>query len=372
MVEFLVFAAIASAAVGFMTSETEEPDLDDDSSLPQDSDDLIGNEGSAASLTGDQFSQPDCMDPKSENSVVLPGNKADIIVTNSNPGGSVLWTGYEHHYSRGHSQEDFDLVKGTSEQEKFLVESGSAKIITVGGGDFVDASGMTSGIIISEGGDTILGSEIKESKEMIGIEIQGDGVILGGGAGESIVATGDGAEVSGGGGDDKILSVNGSAVLNGGDGDDYIDGAATVSEYSQDTRAISISNDAHSDKIDGGAGNDRINLSNGDVAKGGAGRDSFVAEFNFNTNFQIIEISDFDPSSESLLLQVQTEDPSEMDDDLFYLRGRIQSGELDGDTYVSIDGVPVLKLVGVIDLDLSGHEDTQCPIKIRHYLDERR
>lgn len=73
----------------------------------------------------------------------------------------------------------------------------------------------------------------------------------------------------------------GNDVLNGGAGDGYIiaDGG-TYAAYNDGSSPIEVVRDLHIDTLNGGAGNDTLNVTNGGILTGGEGADLFVVNQN--------------------------------------------------------------------------------------------
>lgn len=147
-------------------------------------------------------------------------------------------------------------------------------------------------------------------------------VVAGGGDDEVALGLGDDS-ISGGLGQDTLIGGGGFDEISGGYGNDIIntvdDDAATVS----------------GDIVDGGAGNDEINFDQGDAVTGGDGTDSFVREYTVgDVNYSAI--NDFDAAAESIVIQTTV------------ATGPLTYSDAGGDgTFVSIDGVPVMYLVGI-------------------------
>lgn len=95
--------------------------------------------------------------------------------------------------------------------------------------------------------------------------------------------------VRGGAGDDLLLGQGGADDLRGGSGDDFLDGYDDV--------------DDAADTLDGGGGDDRLIVDDGDIATGGKGADAFDA-VNYQSGDAPVRITDFEPGFDTLAATV--------------------------------------------------------------------
>ncbi|WP_299843513.1 hypothetical protein [uncultured Roseovarius sp.] len=192
--------------------------------------------------------------------------------TPGNPGGYVHFNGSD--FTHIDTDKDIATIQGGDGDDHINVESGYADIFTGEGIDTVDASGLEKGIIHANAGDLVLGSDVADS-DAVAIKTEGGAEFRGGAADEQGFATGDGSVLDGGGGDDLLMSDEGSATLTGGDGDDTLISVADKLRFSEATRTTEFGQwvDGSADILDGGDGNDRLEMSNGDIGTGGEGAD---------------------------------------------------------------------------------------------------
>jgi Ca2+-binding RTX toxin-like protein len=145
------------------------------------------------------------------------------------------------------------------------------------------------------------------------------------GTGDDVVDAGDGDDfvenhanpgqsagsdtIKGGAGDDEITVTSGNVLVRGGDDNDEITAGKgkdrLFGEDGNDTIIGGQGNDtiiggAGDDILKGGSGNDRITAGEGlDVLTGGAGRDRFIID---NKGFERIDIADFDHREDKIVL----------------------------------------------------------------------
>ena len=101
-------------------------------------------------------------------------------------------------------------------------------------------------------------------------------------------------ELIGGQGDDTVLSGAGNDTLLGGIGQDSLfGGAGDDIVYGDD--------DTDTDYLNGGQGNDQLQMGENDIASGGSGSDVFY----HTTQFGMAEVTDFDPNVDRIVLSAQ-------------------------------------------------------------------
>jgi len=101
-------------------------------------------------------------------------------------------------------------------------------------------------------------------------------------------------ELIGGQGDDTVLSGAGNDTLLGGIGQDSLfGGAGDDIVYGDD--------DTETDYLNGGQGNDQLQMGENDIASGGSGSDVFY----HTTQFGMAEVTDFDPNVDRIVLSAQ-------------------------------------------------------------------
>lgn len=237
------------------------------------------------------------------------------------------------------------------------VLNGTANIVTGDGADTVDASGMLAGAISAGAGDIVYGSDVitendgQYSTGTLAVTAHG-AQFFGGNANEVAVATGEGAILHGGGGNDQLAAFEGDAELHGGAGNDWLIGNATGEHFDQSSRFSNISyvTNESFDTLNGGDGNDRLLLSNGDVGVGGEGADSFEI-YHSTAHPQIAaHILDFSPSEDALVVYIEGGEPDAPEDLSYDLRERVTLSEFESGTEIVVDGSVVATIDGVTQM----------------------
>ncbi|WP_417744446.1 DUF4114 domain-containing protein [Rosistilla oblonga] len=176
----------------------------------------------------------------------------------------------------------FDAGAG---DDKIEGGAGNDKLSGGDGNDHIDGGAGNDVIDGGKGNDTLVGGDGNDKIE------GGDGNDhIDGGAGADTINGGDGNDkIDGGDGNDRISGGAGDDVIEGGAGNDVIDGnegndTLTGGEGSDTLRGgagndvIDGSDDATRDTLNGDAGDDKIIAGKNDVANGGAGDDVIVAK----------------------------------------------------------------------------------------------
>lgn len=134
------------------------------------------------------------------------------------------------------------------------------------------------------GGDNDVFVAAGRGDDTINLFDSGNDTVYGGG-GNDVIRGGHGdSSLFGGAGNDSIFGGSGSDTLNGGSGDDFLKsggsghghghGHSVVASAGDDSSPSGGSPDGHSTLL-GGAGNDTLVGTQGDVLQGGAGNDEF-------------------------------------------------------------------------------------------------
>lgn len=175
-------------------------------------------------------------------------------------------------------------------------ESGDDSVVTLEE-DITEGSDGDDVIAGDDGVDIILGAE-------------GDDSIRGGGDVDLILGEGGDDFLRGGQGDDAIIGGEGADTLEGASGDDLLDGTGLLDEatmiaslqnpnaYGGVVAVYELRDDTdEGDVIDGGNGNDTINVGTADTVTGGSGEDVFTTGFWIDPDTPA-EVEDFDPDED--------------------------------------------------------------------------
>lgn len=168
--------------------------------------------------------------------------------------------------------------------------------------------------------------------EMIEFAGGSDSDIIGTDRGDLLVGGRGSDVVTGGAGDDYIFGGTGSDILVGGEGSDLIVACANPA----------VGDEADASELYGGEGDDTLIGENDDRFVGGDGIDFFNVFSDDQSSGQVAHISDFDASSESILIEV---------------RDGQMGGELDFDVQKTETGVDVL-VNGISVVFLEGVDQT--------------
>lgn len=202
-------------------------------------------------------------------------------------------------------------IDGTSGDDMLVASSNDLAWFLQGGNDDLTASGGNDYASLGTGNDTAdmgNGNDLVESgsgDDSVAGDAGNDLIYggsgddsLSGGAGNDGISGGDGADaLSGDQGNDILYGDAGQDSITGGAGADQIYGGAgddTLSSFGPHSSAqADMTAIDGADQLFGGAGNDTLILGHGDLATGGAGRDTFDLDLRWADGTQIAQISDY-------------------------------------------------------------------------------
>lgn len=244
--------------------------------------------------------------------------------------------------------------------------------------DAIDASGGNDTVSGGAGADTIDGGLGNDSIDAGA----GDDAVMGG-LGDDYAFGASGSDtLTGDSGDDIVIGGRDADVLSGGAGNDLLDGSAglgrelTAEEFGEFWTNSSLPDDVSevfddqaSDTLDGGLGDDRLVLSNGDIGTGAEGRDTFVIQ---DDNLQAdgaltlegATIADFNPETDQIAVTrlAGTQAPN-----------LSLGSDENGDAQIFADGQLIATLTGVpeSDVDLSNiTQDSFEPLQGQNFNTE--
>jgi Ca2+-binding RTX toxin-like protein len=171
--------------------------------------------------------------------------------------------------------------------------SGDGYQVTGGeGADRIELGDATNIWVEAGAGDTVVGGSGHGY-----IHLTEDAVYQGSASAEQVLMDSSGTADMGAG-DDRVWGGETASRVLGGDGDDRLDGTSKLF-YSGGTASLGdyISHDA--DTLDGGAGNDTIIASHGDVVSLGAGLDRLEVFLEVRQDASPVQITDFNPDADS-------------------------------------------------------------------------
>lgn len=215
------------------------------------------------------------------------------------------------------------LREGNDEDNRIAGTSGH-DILSGEGGDDTLNGGAGEDILIGATGDDTLRGDI-------------DNDFLAGGAGDDFL--------SGGPGDDTLRGYSGNDTLNGGAGNDLLIGVdianrdVEVGDFftgrdASGPLAFETPTEDEANVLNGGDGDDRLLLGEGDTATGGEGRDLFQVGKWVNENAPLI--TDFDASEDILSIVYDDEQPTPT----------ITIERSGGETQVLANGVTLARITG--------------------------
>ena len=270
-----------------------------------------------------------------------------------------------------HSLSDIRADTGGAEDDADLIDM-SALTQTWTVQEYVEPQGWddpgyyrsyeTSGWVTAGDGDTVIGAS---AGAIIHARILGTADYRGG-DGEDIVTIGDhpdvdvaGATILGGAGNDLLRDMDNddnANFLSGGDGDDTLWGNGdhwNVGQPSETDLHAWRTEDAV-DTLDGGAGNDHIRFSDGDLISTGEGADRLTGWIDGSA---VTEISDFVAGEDRMELVVDTGSGGGAPPTPAEFAARFEFVEQDGDTVVNLDGQQVMVLHGTTGATVSVADD---------------
>ncbi|QDS90969.1 Bifunctional hemolysin/adenylate cyclase precursor [Rosistilla ulvae] len=171
---------------------------------------------------------------------------------------------------------DLLVQTGTDGNDKLVDTNGNDKIDGGKGHDTIDGGKGDDLLNGGDGNDKINGGDGNDH-----IDGGAGNDILNGGNGNDKIDGGAGNDtIDGGKGDDLLTGGDGNDKINGGDGNDHLTGGAGTDTLNggNGNDVLDGSDDATRDTLNGGAGNDKIIAGKNDVANGGAGDDVIVAK----------------------------------------------------------------------------------------------
>lgn len=272
--------------------------------------------------------------------------------------------------------EGLDLVVQTLDGDL-----GSAPLIggegddTLNGGpddDMLDGRGGDDQIVGDLGDDTITGGSGDDT-------LNGDGGadVIDGGDGADVIDGGTGADsIIGGSGNDSLFGSDGADTVLGGEGDDVLDGTAADNTQFTPTADLTPTTDEQTSQIgedeldesedpiidlaattvgnqllDGGTGDDTLTGDQGDTLTGGEGVDSFIVDADVDAILEAVLITDFDPTTETLTLNIDGLDIGDPTEDGFAFDLETNDLADDSGMEVVLQGVVVATLAGVSEAD---------------------
>lgn len=261
-------------------------------------------------------------------------------------------------------------VKGTSDADTITLFGTDIDLRSSGGGDYVDATNLTSGWVYATDGDTVLSSTVVDNQidyngenydflgnamdEVVGLGGSGSGTVFAGDGDDTIIGYGsDDHQYLGEGGDDVIFAVV-SGNASGGDGNDYVSGIRYTRELPADLVRTSSGSSNHA-MLDGGADNDAMYFDNGDTVTGGDGADTFDG-FLKSADGSAAVVTDFNPSEDSMTIWIREELTGGAASDVSLI-------EANGNTSIMIAGSETAVIAGQTGLtvgfyDLEDRDDT--------------
>lgn len=336
----LLAGVVADSVIGGMIGKSETGGADDPAPAgdnPDDTDedtDLLDWAEDDPTVTDKGTFSPDDPDyaavsddvvqPVDPGLVVDGGNQDDILAGRG--GGDDMAGGQGDDQMAG--KDGADWMQGGAGAD---IELGGAGADTLQGGTGNDQLAGDAGndwLVGGAGNDTLSGHD--GADHLYGSE--GQDTLMGGG-GDDRLYGGAGADWLAGGADiDKLVGGTGGDTLDGGLGHDTLDGRDGVGAFPE------------MDFLNGGEGNDLLQIGAGDYATGGDGADWFELA-DMTAGDAIANIADYDANEDTLVVVF---DPAMHPDPVLSL----ETPEDSGDVIVLLDGVPLAKVQGGAGMSL--------------------
>jgi len=244
--------------------------------------------------------------------------------------------------------EEGDIISGSAEQDQLHGLGGDDQINGYGGDDWIWGEDGADDLHGGAGDDTLdggAGSDTLRGEEGDDSLFGGDGDdALWGHAGDDSLSGGDGDDsLTGGEGQDWLWGGEGADTLSGGLGRDTLLGGGGQDELfggSGDDRLIG-SDDALRDFLNGGTGNDTLQMGADDWATGDEGHD----EFAIASGASGATIEDFDPALDRIVVDYN---PADHPDPQLSL----EPSEVEGAVWLLLDGHRLAQILTPGDLRL--------------------
>lgn len=255
-----------------------------------------------------------------------------------------------------------DLLTGDGGNDRI---SGAAGNDLLGGRGGDDVMGGGDGVDWMHGGDGADRLNGASGSDDLHGET-GDDSLDGGVGNDTLTGNGGRDHLVAGDGDDMLWGGEGADMLRGGTGNDALQGGLGHDRANGGTGADTVDgndgndtlwgdraghDDSATDFLNGGAGNDVLNMGAGDYANGGDGFDQFVLDDIANGD-PVSQITDFDLQQDHLVL---------LYDAMHHFHPEVTVVSHDGspDATVLLDGIPVAQVLGGAGLQ-SGHVTLQA------------
>lgn len=244
------------------------------------------------------------------------------------------------------------------EGDDTLSLSGGGYSVTGGAGADVISLGDARDVAVSAAaGDTVVGGTGDGNHILLT-----QSAMFQGGAADDYVVTASTGAVSAGAGNDAVIGIGGAASVSGGEGEDWLVG--TIDEFYRAPTATSLLSQYTSfdaDTLDGGAGNDVIWASHGDLVSTGTGSDSVTTFLDAGAGYQPTTVTDFDSTMDQL--QIVFDSYGMGDEVPPALAGTISLTEADGATLITDAGGQVLVVLqGTTGLTAGIRLSEQAPL----------
>lgn len=255
---------------------------------------------------------------------------------------------------------EVDAIDTEAGNDSILLGERAVQIDAAAGNDTLTASTDATGYLLGGAGDDLIDMRNAGEDSRIAV-VGGDGTdtFYGSAGADYFIDDGDAAEgvelFDSGAGDDVINGNRGSASVIGGEGNDVISGYdVSYLDNGRGFTYISRYLDDAVDTLEGGAGNDTLIGSTGDILTGGTGADEMRVIWSDSDT--LVEtatvITDFDPSEDTLRISV----------DQAVFSGDVTPvlNEVGGNTEVIVQGERVAVLQGTTGL-------TQGDLRVDYY-----
>lgn len=192
------------------------------------------------------------------------------------------------------------VISGDAGDDVIRLSGGGYAVIGGIGNDRIELGTAQNVFVSAQDADTVVGGSGGSS---VHVALRGMASYIGSDANEVVVNQSSGP-VSMGAGNDFVIGLDGASSVSGGNGDDVLIGTVNPLAFTPSaTDRFSYFVSLDPDTLDGGAGDDQIFASHGDVITTGTGADEVALFLDTEASHTGAVVTDFDRSEDQILIQ---------------------------------------------------------------------